>query len=163
MTVLQLADYIVRYYNSVGDIISNKKLNKILYYIQGWHFGYFKKEPLFDAVPQAWVHGPVYPEVYQQYKWDNNIKVNENECSPEVLKTIIDGFQISNNEIDFLNSLLIYYSKRSGAELEITTHMERPWLEARGELAPHESSTVEIPLDSIKSYFIERHKKATSE
>jgi len=161
MKATQLADYIVRYYNSVGDVISNKKLNKILYYIQGWHFGYFESA-IFNDVPQAWVHGPVYPAVYQKYKWDNNIRVKEEECTPNKLKEQLDSLNINADQKEFLSSLLVYYSKKSGAELEITTHMERPWLEARGDLEPHVPSGKEIPLDSIKSYFTERRKKANA-
>lgn len=161
MTVTQLADYIVRYYNSVGDVIGNKKLNKILYYIQGWHFGYFKGDPIFKEAPQAWVHGPVYPQVYAKYRWDNNIKVHEKECTPNVLNDMLNSFGLSPDEQEFLESSLVFYSKRSGTELEITTHRERPWLETRGDLPPHVSSEKEIPIELIKEYFIDRHRRAT--
>lgn len=162
MTVTDLADYIVRYYNSVGDVISNKKLNKILYYIQGWHFGYFKGDPLFSEVPQAWVHGPVYPQIYKKYRWDNNIKVHEKECAPDVLEGLLKGFNLNPDEEEFLSSLLVYYSKKSGAELEITTHRERPWLETRDELPAHIPTDREIPLSLIKEYFIDRRSKSNN-
>lgn len=156
MTVTELADYIVRYYNSVGDIVSNKKLNKVLYYVQGWHFAYFDGQPLFTEAPEAWVHGPVYPPVYAQYRWDNNITVSEEQCAPDVLKSKLEGFGLTKDQNDFLNSTLIHYSKKSGAELEIYTHRETPWLEARGDLASHVASNTPISLETMKSYFSDK-------
>lgn len=162
MKVTELADYIVRYYNSVGDIVSNKKLNKVLYYIQGWHMAYFKGSLLFNEVPQAWVHGPVYPAVYAQYRWNNNIRATEDECNPEKLISIINTFKLTSEQKNFLQSSLVHYSKKSGAELELLTHAEKPWLETRGGLPEHVASEREIDLDLMKSYFTARLQKAKS-
>ena len=42
----------------VGDIISNLKLQKLLYYVQGFHLA-IENEPLFMEDIQAWQYGPV--------------------------------------------------------------------------------------------------------
>jgi Uncharacterized phage-associated protein len=51
----------------VGDIISNLKLQKLLYYVQGFALAMYDK-PLFDEDIEAWMYGPVVPCVYQEYK-----------------------------------------------------------------------------------------------
>ena len=55
-----------------GLTVSPLKLQKILYYEQSWHMVSFGREnTLFSVAPQAWVNGPVYPEIYREYK-DNH-------------------------------------------------------------------------------------------
>lgn len=45
------------------------KLRKILYYEQAWFMVFFGREnTLFADVPQAWVNGPIYPNIFHEYK-----------------------------------------------------------------------------------------------
>ena len=48
-----------------GDTISNLKLQKMMYYRQGFHLAYFGT-PLFDEDIVAWQYGPVVPSVYKE-------------------------------------------------------------------------------------------------
>jgi uncharacterized phage-associated protein len=50
-----------------GDLISNLKLQKLLYYAQGFHLALYD-EPLFPEAIEAWTHGPVVPDLYRHYK-----------------------------------------------------------------------------------------------
>ena len=50
-----------------GDLMTNLRLQKLLYFAQGWHLARFGR-PLFDASIEAWPYGPVVPEVYRAYK-----------------------------------------------------------------------------------------------
>jgi uncharacterized phage-associated protein len=50
-----------------NELISNLKLQKLLYYAQGVHLA-LHDVALFPEEIQAWMHGPVVPEVYQKYK-----------------------------------------------------------------------------------------------
>ncbi len=43
-----------------GELMSNMKLQKMLYYQQGFHIAYFNT-PLFDEDIEAWMYGPVVP------------------------------------------------------------------------------------------------------
>lgn len=51
----------------IGDVISNLKLQKLLYYMQGYHIACFKK-PLFPEEIEKWQYGPVVPEIYRTFK-----------------------------------------------------------------------------------------------
>ena len=53
--------------NGGGDLLTNLKLQKMLYYEQGFHLAYFN-EPLFEEPIEAWQYGPVVPVVYNYYK-----------------------------------------------------------------------------------------------
>lgn len=44
------------------ELMTNMKLQKMLYYQQGLHLAYFGT-PLFDEDLEAWMYGPVVPSV----------------------------------------------------------------------------------------------------
>lgn len=50
-----------------ADLISNLKLQKLLYYAQGCYLA-LKNEPLFNEQIVNWAHGPVVEEIYHKYK-----------------------------------------------------------------------------------------------
>lgn len=50
-----------------SELISNLKLQKLMYYAQGYSLAQ-SGQPLFDAPIHAWDHGPVVEEIYQTYK-----------------------------------------------------------------------------------------------
>lgn len=53
-------------------MISNLKLQKMLYYQQGFHLAYFDS-PLSDDDIEAWMYGPVVPSIYHEFeKWGRN-------------------------------------------------------------------------------------------
>ena len=49
-----------------GELMSNLKLQKMLYYEQGFHLAKFNT-PLFDEEIEAWMYGPVVPAVYNHF------------------------------------------------------------------------------------------------
>jgi len=160
--ILSFAEYVVMYYNGIGEYISNKKLNKILYYIQGWHLAYFG-ENIFKDIPEAWVHGPVYPDVYKTYKRFGNGNIDlitdETERSASLKKLLSFGFADNDVQSDFVLATLEFYGKKSATELEISSHRELPWLEARGNLKSFESGDTDITVESMRKYFTERLNK----
>jgi len=55
-----------------GDLISNMKLQKLVYYAQGLNLALHDR-PLFAEPLESWTHGPVVPALfhtYQRYKAD---------------------------------------------------------------------------------------------
>src|SRR4051794_2697101 len=50
-----------------GDSISNLKLQKLLYYAQGFHLA-SRETALFPERIEAWAHGPVVPPIYHVLK-----------------------------------------------------------------------------------------------
>ncbi|AWI33728.1 Panacea domain-containing protein [Helicobacter apodemus] len=50
-----------------GNTISNLKIQKMLYYAQGYSLCLFEK-PLFSDRIEAWKHGPVVKTIYKQFK-----------------------------------------------------------------------------------------------
>ena len=70
-TAIDVARYIVTFFQEAGDPVSNLKLQKLLYYVQGWSLALDNK-PAFQDRLEAWVHGPVQSSVYgtfKSYRW----------------------------------------------------------------------------------------------
>lgn len=111
-----------------GDTISNLKLQKLLYYAQGFYLTLYDK-PLFEEDIFAWDHGPVVKEVYHMYKehGSNGIPVEYIELSEY------------DNVKDFLNTIYKTYGQFSAWKLREMTHEESPWQETkRNEIITHE-------------------------
>lgn len=65
--VEQVADYILQLVpRHHGDLISNLKLQKLLYYCQGIHLGEYDK-PMFENSIKRWYCGPVVERIFYKY------------------------------------------------------------------------------------------------
>lgn len=53
--------------NAQGDQVTNLRLQKLLYFAQGWSLA-LRGKPLFAEDLAAWHYGPVVPCVYEKYK-----------------------------------------------------------------------------------------------
>lgn len=127
-----------------GSTITPLKLQKILYYAQGYYLAMFDK-PLFNEDFQAWAHGPVNPEIYEYYKKYGYGLID----SPE--KDIVPEFEevVVNFLYDIWNTFGIY----DGKFLEELTHNEDPWINTRKGFGPGEICTEIITKDSMKEFF----------
>ncbi|MBP7555549.1 MAG: SocA family protein [Chitinophagaceae bacterium] len=105
-----------------GDIISNLKLQKMLYYMQGYHLAFFG-EKLFDSDLEAWTYGPVVPEVYHRFKEHRSYGIAFN---PEEYNEI----QLKPEQEDVFHQVMTEYGKFSAIKLMEMTHSEAPWKEA---------------------------------
>lgn len=122
-------------------------LQKLLYYAQSFFFVLYGEE-LFPDTCQAWVHGPVFPEIYYNYRTHSCILPDEPPLACDESHQ-----QLSEKEIAFLNEVVSAFGCYSGAVLEQMTHRERPWIEARGNLQPDDHSRTEISKYAIHEYF----------
>jgi len=140
-----IAKYILNFFQERGDLITNLKLQKLLYYVQGWHLGLYGK-PVFPESLQAWVHGPVQPDVYAQYK-----KFRWNPIVDE-----IDAPKIAKKLQQHIDEVLAVYGTEPAYVLERMTHQEDPWQHARHGLQPDMESTAEITPGSMCEFFKQR-------
>lgn len=122
----------------VGELISNLKLQKLVYYAQGFHLA-IMDEPLFDSSIEAWAHGPVVPSLYHDYK----------EYGAGAIPAPI-GFDlesIDKETRDLLDEVYNVFGQFSAWKLRNMTHEEPPWKEA------FEGSGI-ISKTSMKKYFL---------
>ena len=134
---------VIEYLLNKCEDITPLALQKSLYYIQGFYYAFYDKF-LFVEDCQAWVHGPVYPDIYLKYK---NYKFNP------INNIKINNITFSTSEIAILESIVKNICCYSGKTLEYFTHSELPWLSARESLDEIESSNQIISKESIGAYF----------
>lgn len=101
-----------------GDAISNLKLQKLVYYAQGFHLALHSK-PLFNESIEAWMHGPVIPELYHHYK--------EHGATP-IPKPMDLDFSVYSDEVkELLDEVYMVYGQYSAWKLRELTHDEPTW------------------------------------
>jgi uncharacterized phage-associated protein len=128
-------------FSDSGELISNMKLQKLLYYQQGFHLAYFGA-PLFGEEIEAWTYGPVVPSVYDFYKGYNNQGI---KYGGEVIK-------LSPKEEALFDAVYKTYGEFSAIGLMNLSHSEKPWKDtpiAKGSIINH---------DKMKDFFLKKLK-----
>lgn len=119
-----------------GELISNLKLQKLLYYAQGVHLA-IHDQPLFPEAIVAWDHGPVVECVYHEYKKHRDGAIPR--------PTDVDFGVYTPEERETLDEVYQVFGQFSAWKLRNMTHDEPPWKDAyRGSVITH---------DSMKTHF----------
>ncbi|MDV3196304.1 MAG: DUF4065 domain-containing protein [Candidatus Phytoplasma stylosanthis] len=120
--VFDVVEYIIIKTPELTDtIITNTKLNKLLYYAQGLYLSY-SHNFLFDAEIQAWKYGPIIPKIYFKYM----------DCLDKeiISKKKITTIPFNKKITIFLDFLIKNLGKLDAYTLMQRTHKELPWLES---------------------------------
>lgn len=120
-----------------GDLISNMKLQKLVYYAQGYHLALYD-EPLFEDRIEAWLYGPVVPNLYREYKKYGSAPIP----NPEDM----DFSKFNDEEREFLDEVYDVYGQFSAWKLRNMTHEDVPWRAAS-------ENQGAISNRSMKAYF----------
>lgn len=159
VNIQDIAEYTILRLMQNGQSVCPLKLQKLLYYIQAWHLVYFN-ENIFVEQPEAWVNGPVYRNVYNQYKnigIYNNFTMKDLNVSNEDLSNKIQQkakeLNLDTEQCNFLEAIFLHYGTMSHDRLVYLTHSEKPWNTAREGLSPIDYSENKISLDEMKEYY----------
>ncbi len=127
-------------------------LQKLLYFIQGVSYA-LNGDPMFSENCQAWVHGPVYPDVYDMFR---DFKYNPIE---DARFAILDGAEdeLTEDERRVIDLVVNTFGEYGGKVLERITHAEMPWKAARRGYGDQIPSNETISVESIKSYYVEKN------
>lgn len=138
-SALDVAEYINKHLSRDATVM---KLQKLTYYSQVESLVHYKNK-LFEEKIEAWAAGPVVKEIYDVHKglkYPGKVKFGNADNLSLEQKTCI-GWAIEK------------YGKLDGDTLSHLTHIENPWKDARGNLAPEARSNAEITDESIISYY----------
>lgn len=150
-----------------GLTVSPLKLQKMLYYEQSWFMAFGgRQNTLFPDVPEAWVNGPVYHDIYFEYKdrtqnMCDHLKSSDfTEGDPiEALQFYYKRLNLGTEYSELIESVITMYGSKTQNQLIFMTHSERPWAETRNGLPPYERSTRKISLDLMCEYYRQRHER----
>ncbi len=142
VTASEVASYIIAEFHASEDLITNMKVQKLLYYVQGWHLGLYGI-PVFADEFQAWVHGPVQYEVWKEYQGYSGGPITNSIEEP----------RFEQHLIKHIEQVLECYGGETAFTLELMTHKEWPWIEARNDLPSDVPSQNIILIETMKEYF----------
>lgn len=123
-------------------------LQKLLYFVQGIHMVMFN-EPLYKEDCMAWVHGPVYEDVYNLFKDFKYNPIEDNRFA--IFKERYE--ELGEQEKHVIDLVVNSFGKYSGKVLEKITHNETPWKNARTDYEPLQPSREIIDKSEILQYF----------
>lgn len=144
---------VAKYFLQLGEKskikVTNKKLQKLLYYAQAWSLA-LENKAIFKEPIEAWIHGPVVPQIYRQYK-----KFGFGQITDD---SLIDQAPI-NPYRGILDEIWRVYGKYDSDYLELLTHNEDPWIFARSEIDIKKASQVIISHEIMRTYYSSLYKK----
>lgn len=123
-------------------------LQKLLYFIQGIYSALYGR-PIFAEDCRAWVHGPVYPEVYDLFR---DFKYNPID---DARFALLEGTEdvLTEDEKNVIDLVVNTFGMYGGKVLEKITHNEAPWKNARKGYGDSIPSSELLTKGSIMKYY----------
>ena len=119
--VKDVAKYFICLADDIDEGISNLKLQKLVYYAQGFYLALIE-EPLFEDDIEAWAHGPVVPDLYHDYKeFGREVIEPDSRFRPHT--------RLTRDEIGHIEDIFDVFGQFSAWKLRNMTHDESPWIE----------------------------------
>jgi uncharacterized phage-associated protein len=145
-TAIDVAKYLLVKAHHDGELITNLKMQKLLYYAQAWHLVNFKT-PLFCDTIQAWKYGPIVENAYHRFK--------KFRYSPIVCKDaegVIAKIPVKTQK--YLDAFYVAYINYSASDLTQMSHNDEPWKNSVGK------SDCTIPNKTILEYYTEKYERS---
>lgn len=143
ISACDVAEYLIWLAAEAGDGLTNLKLQKLLYYAQAWYIVLYGRK-LFEEEFEAWVHGPVIRALYGFYK--------DFSYSP-IIPSGRKLRPLPEQVVQHLKNILQTFGGFSAYQLELMTHSELPWQNARRGLAPDQSSRNIISTTDMQTFY----------
>lgn len=141
MTANAAANFLLYIMGDTFDDLTNMKINKLLYYAQGYYLKKYGK-PLFEDEIEAWDHGPVVPEVYAAYRDYGDRPI----CGYDAGLTAA----VKPEEEGVLYDVARKYGRYTASALRNMTHVvDSPW----DRVYQGSHTRAKIPLSMIRDYF----------
>ena len=134
--------------------LTHLKIQKLLYYAQGWHLGNYEI-PLFEDDIEAWQHGPVIRSIYLALRGYKRKIITNHISGPEIINGEFNtGFPNihADDELrkEFLSNYWNIYAKIDAWKLVNFTHQnDTPWSQIYNAFGLQNV----IPKELIMSYF----------
>lgn len=126
------------------DPLTNLRLQKLLYYAQGWSFA-IRGSNLFPEKFQARQFGPVIGPVYSASGRGKGV-IGEKEFA--------GAPALDDEEAKFVRAVWEAYSPFSASSLSRKAREEAPWRDAWGDRPADFAGAVPMPAEAIFDYFV---------
>lgn len=137
-----------------GMSFSNLKIQKLVYYSQGFHLGLYNS-PLFEQEIQAWNHGPVINPLYHSLKKFGKSSITL--ASLVLCLGVQSAGALSMEQKSVLDMVYDEHGNKGAMALRAQTHRESPWLKHSSDgTANGSADKMEITIDELKGYFTQK-------
>jgi uncharacterized phage-associated protein len=147
---VEIAEYILARAYENGELVTNLKLQKLLYYAQAWYMVHHEGKRLFSDDIEAWKLGPVVRELYKKYKRYGNRSVDNEECGEESIR------KLTLYERSFIDGFLAEFMEFTAISLVNMVHAETPWIEAFDENNPNAANVISV--DSMYRFYSDMYE-----
>jgi uncharacterized phage-associated protein len=152
-----IANFVLDLAEQEGRDVSNLVINKVVFFLHAEYLVQYGR-PLVSAKVEAWDFGPVFRELYKEFKeFDKRpIKKRAERLNPETGNRELCAYSLPDDERDFLSSLARKYVRlRPGALVALSHEKGGPW----DQVWNHDTATnasMSITNELIKAW----HEKA---
>jgi uncharacterized phage-associated protein len=122
--------------------MTNMKLQKLLYYVQGTCLA-LHGQRMFAQDIEKWQYGPVVPDAYHAYKGYGSQVIDRQEP--------IDFAVLDPRQYDVLTNVYEFFGQFSAIKLMNLTHEESPW----NSVAMNDVIPIEIIHDFFKTIVVD--------
>jgi uncharacterized phage-associated protein len=145
VNVFDVVNFLLKHFDTDKYKITNMKINKLLYYIQGHYIAKYN-EPLFLEPIEAWMFGPVIAHIYGEFfNFVDKTIPNNYICEGKT------GNEINQEIQEFIKKTLNNYINLSSYDLSVQTHNEKPWKNAYNPRKKWKNNI--ITHQSLKDFF----------
>ena len=109
----EIASYVINWCHAHNILITNLKLQKLLYFIQGENCRIRHTRLISDDF-YAWQLGPVIPNVYYEFAGYSSSALPKQQCS----------VFLSSEELSIVNQILLKYAPKSTWDLVDISHSQ---------------------------------------
>ncbi len=118
MDAIRLSQYVISCFEEKKSPVTNLKLQKVLYYIQGYFFRELNR-PAFAEEIYNWQYGPVVPVVYYEYNYNGAAPLKSSRKAKDI--------SLSTEEVALVERVVEKCCNMLSSRLVSKTHSETPW------------------------------------
>lgn len=153
----KIANLLLDSFDSRQWEISNKKINKVIFFIHGVGLARLNYALVRNHL-EAWDHGPVVDVVYQSFKQFDRHPISERASAFSYLTGQVEPLEykdIGHRDREFMLRVAAYYIRYTADELETMTHeFDTPWSIVRSTPVEERGIRNRIPDELIREYFV---------
>lgn len=127
---IAVANFIIKVANEEENPVTNLKLQKILFFLQGYYLNKYSRA-LFDGKFAKWQYGPVEEEIYQIFKSQGSMPINSPSTQMKfengIMELYHEEINLSQECSEELRSVVIKINQKEPWELVKLTHKHSSW------------------------------------
>lgn len=127
---LAIANFVVQVAKDANHPVTNLKLQKVLFFLQGYFLSKHNKA-LLDGTFSKWQYGPVIEEIYQEFKYLGASPINSKSTQlcmdNEKIEFYSEEVDLPNNLTNEVEEVIKQIIKKEPWQLVQLTHSDSSW------------------------------------